>query len=118
MSSMIDVVFLLLIYFIVTHKQEIPEAHLTVDVGGGKPDRVVVDRSFVELEVHPDRVLLQGVVRPIAFVRGNLERLGRLDPDLTVVVKTSLAARTRELVQVLDICRCSGLTKLNVVKLR
>ena len=32
MSAVIDVVFLLLIYFILTYKEEIPEAHLQVNL--------------------------------------------------------------------------------------
>ena len=32
MSSMIDVVFLLLIYFIITQKEQISEAHLAVNL--------------------------------------------------------------------------------------
>ena len=32
MSSMIDIVFLLLIYFIVTMEDEIPEAHLSINL--------------------------------------------------------------------------------------
>jgi biopolymer transport protein ExbD len=119
MSSMIDVVFLLLIYFIVTQKPEISEAHLAVNLPS--PDAAPttdVKPRLLELEVHPGQVFLQGAPRPMDRIRETLAYLAKLDPDQTVMVKTSVMARTEELVNVLDLCRGVGLTKLNVVTLQ
>ncbi len=116
MSSMIDVVFLLLIYFIVTHKEELSEAHLAVNLPSpGVAKTQEVKPRLLELEVRPGEVYLQGVPRPIEIIEQTLAFLGNLDPDQTVMVKTSLAARTHELVRVLDLCKKAGLTKLNLV---
>ena len=119
MSSMIDVVFLLLIYFVVTQKEEISEAHLAVNLPS--PNAAAqndVKPKLLELEVHPGRVLLQGRAHSISKIKETLSYLAKLDPDQTVIVKTSLMARTGELVQVLDLCKGVGLSKLNVVTLR
>ena len=42
MSAMIDVVFLLLIYFIVTYKEEIPEAHLAINLPQPTPPPKII----------------------------------------------------------------------------
>ena len=55
MSSMIDIVFLLLIYFIVTQKDEISEAHLAVNLPAPGSAQQQTDNKpqLLELEVHP-----------------------------------------------------------------
>ena len=119
MSSMIDVVFLLLIYFIVTQKDEISEAHLAVNLPSPNPaQQTDVKPKLLELEVHPGRVLLQGVQKPLSQIRETLAYLAKLDSEQTVIVKTSEMAKTGELVTVLDLCKGVGLSKLNVVTLQ
>ncbi len=119
MSSMIDVVFLLLIYFIVTHKEERTEAHLAVNLPSPNAAATTeVKPKLLELEIHPGRVLLQGVARTPEQMEDTLSRLAKLDPEQTVIVKTSTMARTEELVTVLDLCKGVGLEKLNVVTLK
>ena len=119
MSAMIDVVFQLLIYFIVTHQKEIPEAHLAVNLPS--PSQATpsqVKPRLLELQVMPDQVLLQGVPRALDTVKETLTHLARLDPETTVIVKVSTMARTEELVRVLDLCEGVGLKRLNVVTLK
>lgn len=119
MSSMIDVVFLLLIYFIVTQKDEISEAHLAVNLPSpNAAQQTDVKPKLLELEVYPGKVLLQGVQKPLAQIRETLAYLAKLDSEQTVIVKTSVMAKTSELVQILDLCKGVGLDKLNVVTLQ
>jgi len=117
MSSMIDVVFLLLIYFIVTHKDELSEAHLAVNLP--TPGAAASDRKpqFLEIEVRPNEVYLQGARLPLDTVRQKLNVVAQYDPEQTVMIKTSLQARARELVSVLDMCKEAGLENLNVLTL-
>ena len=120
MSSMIDVVFLLLIYFIVTQKDEISEAHLAVNLPSPNQNQQTETKpKFLELEVHPGgQVFLQGVPKPLAQVRETLAYLASLDSEQTVIVKTSVMATTEDLVTVLDMCKGVGLEKLNVMTLQ
>lgn len=119
MSAMIDVVFQLLIYFIVTHQKEIPEAHLAVNLPSPNTAAAPqVKPKLLELQVMPGQILLQGVPRTLAMVQESLAYLAKLDPEQTVIVKVSLMARAEELVQVLDLCDGVGLSKLNVVTLK
>lgn len=119
MSSMIDIVFLLLIYFIVTAREDVPEAHLAVNLpapGMAKSDEV--KPKMLEMQVHANKLYLQGSEKPVEEIAAMLKYLGSLDPDQTVIVQVSMSARAADLVTALDLCRAAGLEKLNVVTLR
>jgi biopolymer transport protein ExbD len=120
MSAMIDVVFQLLIYFIITQKDEVPEAHLAVNLPS--PDQAPVQQrnkpQLLEIEVHPGQILLQGVPRSLDMIQDTLTYLAKLDPDQTVIIKTNVMAKTSELVAVLDLCKGVGFKKLNIMTLK
>lgn len=117
MSSMIDVVFLLLIYFIATQRDEVSEAHLAVNL----PSQQVVEQKEepkarpIEIAVFADRIQLDGTIVTLEDLVERLEPHALADPELTVMVKTSTKARVRHQVDVLDRCRSIGLTQLHVV---
>ena len=60
MSSMIDIVFLLLIYFIVTMEDEIPEAHLAINLPspGSKKENDTTPK-LLELQVYKNELRLR-----------------------------------------------------------
>ncbi len=118
-ASMIDVVFLLLIYFILTQKEEIAEAHLAVNLptpGAPPPDQKEPPK-VIEIDIHAGQAYLQKVPRSPERIREILTELGKLDPNQTVMIRTKLNAKSGELVQILDICAGAGLTKLNLLSL-
>ncbi len=117
MASMIDVVFLLLIYFIVTHKEELSEAHLAVNLPSGGSTREAPDVRLLEIAVRPGVIALRGKVMTEEQLRETLTRFGETDPDQTVLIKVDSKASTGQLVRVLDICNEANLTQLNVVSL-
>jgi len=119
MSSMIDVVFLLLIYFIVTQKDEISEAHLAVNLPS--PDQVQqseTNPNLLQLEIQPGQVFVQGVPRSFDMVKKTLTDLSGLDPEQTVIVKISQLAHADEVVKVLDLCQGVGLSNLSIMALK
>ena len=121
MSSMIDVTFLLLIYFIITQREEIPEAHLAVNLPSPNQAQQKTDEkpNLLEIEIQPGQIYLKKVPQAsLAELQSRLARMAEYDTEQTVIVKTSVAARTGELVQVLDLCKGLGLTKLNVMTLK
>ncbi|MEA2011768.1 MAG: biopolymer transporter ExbD [Verrucomicrobiota bacterium] len=120
MSSMIDVVFLLLIYFIVTFKDVIPEAHMAVNLPSPSAAQTTEEEppDLLDIEVHPNQYILKGTPQSLESIKKTLQYLGELDPDMTVMVKTNVAAYNKELIALLDLCKGSGLTKLNVVTLK
>ena len=119
MSSMIDIVFLLLIYFIVTAREEITEAHLSVNLPAPGAAKATENKpKLLELEVHKGQYCLNGTPQDISVVESMLLSFGRMDPGMTVMVKVAFDAYASELVTALDLCDKAGLTNLNVVSLR
>ena len=117
MSSMIDIVFLLLIYFIITARDEVSEAHLAVNLPAPGSSRSGEARpQLLEIEVHENMYSLRGVALSLSSLGSTLNNFR--DPDLTVIIKVSVHAKAKDLVAVLDLCQGAGLTKLNVVTLR
>ncbi len=119
MSSMIDIVFLLLIYFIVTAREEVSEAHLAVNLPAPGSAKASENKpQMMEIEVHPGYFSVRGMRLPVNEVADTLMRLGKNDPDITVMVKVNMAARAEDLVTALDLCKAANLNNLNVVTLK
>jgi len=119
MSSMIDIVFLLLIYFIVTARSEITEAHLSVNLPTPGAAKATDNKpKMLELEVLQGAYRLNNAALEIADLESMLIALGRTDSSLTVMVKVAFDAYAADLVTALDLCEKAGLTNLNVVSLR
>ncbi len=117
MNTLIDVVFLLLIYFILTWSPLVPEAHLTVNLPSPGQSQKDTQVTPVQIEVHPDKIKLQGNTMPIDDVRQNLQDIAELDPTMPVVIKVAKTSPTERLVQVLDMCKSVDFEMLNVVTL-
>jgi biopolymer transport protein ExbD len=116
MSSMIDVVFLLLIYFIVTFKEIVPEAHITVNLpapGEGTPQ--TTEAEPIEVKVLDGAYTYQGAMVSLATVEEQLMTIGETTPNATIVIKVHTEAVTQNLVDLLDRCKRAGLTSLNVM---
>ena len=119
MSSMIDIVFLLLIYFIVTAREEITEAHLSVNLPAPGAAKATENKpKMLEIEVHQGQYRLNGAPLETDVIESMLMGLGPTDPSMTVMVKVAFDAYASELVTALDLCDKEGLTNLNVVSLR
>ncbi|MDT8391945.1 MAG: biopolymer transporter ExbD [Lentisphaeria bacterium] len=120
MSAMIDVVFLLLIYFIVTYKEEIPEAHLAINLPQpqDRPSDPETPPQLLEIEIRPTQYLLRNMPMSLDRVESVLTSMAARDPELTVIIKVDQRSKTKNLVGVLDICKNVNLTNLNVVTLQ
>ena len=137
LSSMIDVVFLLLIYFIVTQKPIVEETLLSCDLPspGGKPPKnpptmltIDVVRFYPNPTNNPaidakDMNYYYLNKRRWRFnapnasndLRRQLIAIAKNDKDQTVIINCGPNAAHQKLVQILDACAEAGLKKLNVV---
>ncbi len=116
MAAMIDIVFLLLVFFIVTFQSQLVEAHLVVNMPtGGYGPR---SPALLTLTVLPGRCLLLEREMPLDRIAAWLAQATVHAPDTTVLIKVSPEATEGELVRVLDLCTELKLTRLNLMTLK
>ena len=115
MTPMIDCVFQLLIFFIVTMKQDDILANL--DALRPAPD----PRQTQEPETEPLTVLVglrgfvfQGAPKTEAQLEYSLKRIAKSNPNTTVIVKCTGDSPHGLLVRALDVCNKVGLRNLSV----
>ena len=117
MGPMIDIVFLLLIYFIVTFKQITPEAHIAVNLPSPSAAESDKQPQLLELVIMPGEYRLRNKPLSLPRIRRSLQTFAENNPEVTVIIKMSVYAPTKQLVKVLDACKAADLKNLNVLAL-
>ena len=123
MTPMIDVVFLLLIFFIVTLK---PEDILSrLDVNRPAPDQRKTEEKIDLLEIivyneqnfGGEGYRLNGAPVTLKYLEKKLRRIGRYSDSISVIIKCEQDSRHKKLVELLDVCAAAGLKNLSVFSL-
>lgn len=122
MTPMIDVVFQLLIFFIVTLKTEDLYSHLDVSRPAPDPDAVPEEQvdDLIEIMVYNKTKLgghgvsFQKRKVTVQELERQLTRLGKMSPDVSIIIKCAGDSAHGTLVRVLNICSKGKLTNLNV----
>jgi biopolymer transport protein ExbD len=125
MTPMIDVVFQLLIFFIVTLKQEDILARLEVARPAPDPNAKKEEQpeDLLNIQVYNPRRLggegyvLKGSRVTLKELDRQLTRLAGFSKNISVVIKCTGNSRHAELVLLLDICSKLGLQNLSVFSL-
>jgi len=115
MTPMIDVVFQLLIFFIVTLKQEDILSHL--DVNRPAPDSKPPPEKPQELLtilVYNEGFVLQGRRISLKDLDRQLTRIAKFSKTISVIIKCTSDSPHLYLMQLLDVCAKAGLKNLNV----
>lgn len=110
-APMVDVVFLLLIFFLVTWNFARYETELDVKVPTareGKETRRSVGEVILNVKRDGTIVLNRREMTPEAL-RGALARIASLYPDQAVVLRGDQEVDYRSIVDVLDICRSANI---------
>ncbi len=117
---MIDVVFLLLIFFIATYKEDVAEAHMPIDMPSATAASTLDQPiQLIEITVLAGEYRFTGGhVASLDKIAGTLAMFAEFDTEQTVIIKVSRQARHYELIQLLDRCKQAGFTKLDVVTMR
>jgi len=116
MTPMIDVVFLLLIFFLVTLKQENILSHLDVfrpapDPNARKEEQV---QDLLTIIISSEGFVLRDRPVRLETLERHLGRLASYSRTISVIIKCTADSRHAQLVQVLNICAKVGLTNLSV----
>lgn len=112
MAPLIDCVFLLLIFFLVSTTMKKPEREIPVDLP--EPALSAVDVSSVQvqtLSVDAEGRFFWGE-EPVGQreLQGRIREFAALDPEARLRIRVDRNASSRYLVQVLDLCAYEGLT--------
>jgi biopolymer transport protein ExbD len=120
MTPMIDVVFQLLIFFIVTLKEEDILSHLDISRPAPDPNATPEEQvdDLLTIEVGRKAWVMNG--RPYAGVAGlaaldrNLTKIASYSRGASVIIKCTGDSPHSRLVQLLNICSREGLSNISV----
>ncbi len=118
MTPMIDCVFQLLIFFLVSLKPEDIVAHL--DVNRPAPDdKVKIDVSIdlIQIGVFTDGYTLNNRAIRMESLMGMLKRLADISKTQTILIKCAPDSPHEKLVEVLDACSLVELKNLSVMSM-
>ena len=115
MTPMIDVVFQLLIFFVVTLKQEDILAKLMASRPApdptAQPDK---QPDLIDITVHKHGFIFKQ--RPVSLegLDRQIERYSRLSKNATVIIRCTSDSKQRYLVQAMDICSKYKMKNLSI----
>lgn len=117
MTAMIDVVFQLLVYFIVTIQPVDVIAHLDVfrPSPEKKQEQLQTPPKMIRIQIYPDGFTMND--RPVALreMETLLGRLASIDTKQTIMIMVTAHSKHDALIQVLDLCAKNGLQNLSVI---
>ncbi|HNP62471.1 MAG TPA: biopolymer transporter ExbD [Woeseiaceae bacterium] len=113
LTPMLDVVFIMLIFFIVT-AAFIKEVGIDVNRPDAPPDAVPSDENILITIGEESGIWMgQRLIDPRA-VRANIERMHAENPDALVVIKPDRRSLNKTLVQVMDASRAAGIYNISI----
>ena len=117
MTPMIDVVFQLLIYFLVTFSTADVLAHLDVSHPSPQAESQKVPRigTMIRINVLPQGYLLNQRRVSVKELGDLLEQLAIVSKNQTVLVVCADASKQGDLVAVLDACAKSGFSQISIM---
>ena len=115
MTPMIDVVFELIIFFVVTIKQEDLFSKLNANrpQPNDKPVEKVVDEQ-IEIQVGVNGLVYNGRGVSLKELDRNIKQAASISKKTTVLLQCALDSPHRYLVDALDVCNKYGLQNLSI----
>jgi len=114
LTPMLDVVFIMLIFFIVTATFV---KEIGIDVNSPDKNQNVKDadkQSIVVQITNRDRIRIRGRDIDFRAVRANIERLHAENPDAPVVVQPHPDSTTETMIHVMDSARQAGVYSVSI----
>lgn len=119
MTAMIDVVFQLLVYFIVTIQPVDVVAHLDVfrPSPEAKSEQLQTPPKMIRIQIYPDGFSINDRPVNLGELDGLLTKLSAIDTKQTIMIMATALSRHEGLVQVLDLCAKNNLSNLSVISM-
>ena len=116
MTPMIDVVFQLLIFFVVTLKQEDILSRLSAARPAPNTDEKVKEQQqdLINIIVAPQGFIFNGRPMRLPELDKSIERLSGYSKTAMVVIKCTADSPHAFLIQTLDVCNKYGMTNLSI----
>jgi biopolymer transport protein ExbD len=112
-TPLLDLVFVLLVIFIITTPQLMNNLEINLPSGKQQPDKPKVEPTRIEVDGHGQITLDHQPVTPAEF-RERLVTLKAANPEMGVVVKGADDAEYQVMVGVLDTLRQLDITKMGM----
>ena len=114
LTPMLDVVFIMLIFFIVT-ATFVKEIGIDVNQPEHKPPDVDPDKKSIVVRItNRDRIFIAGTDVDVRSVRANIERMHAENPEAPVVIHPHPDSRTDTMVRILDSARQAGVGNVSL----
>jgi biopolymer transport protein ExbD len=119
MTAMCDVIFLLLIYLILTAKPLIVLAQLDVNRPSPDPNQKTPEKikDMIEIMVFQDAFTVNGKRVQTPGLVSVLKELSSLDKGQTILIKCAWDSPHAKLMEVLDLCGEMGLSNISVMSM-
>ena len=115
MTPMIDVVFQLLIFFVVTLKQEDILAKLMASRPAPDPNAKPVQQpDLIDITVHKHGFIFKQRAVSLEGLDRQIERYSRMSKNATVIIRCTSDSKQRYLVQAMDICSKYKMKNLSI----
>ena len=103
LTPMLDVVFIMLVFFVVT-SSFVRESGVDVRTIDGNPSGGPSEAILLRID-DADHIWIEDLNTDFRAVRANIERLRAINPDHPVIVQTARNSTTQTLVRVIDAAR-------------
>ena len=114
LTPMLDVVFIMLIFFIVT-ATFVKEIGLDVNSPDKNQNVKDADKQSIVVQITSrDRIRIRGRDIDVRAVRANVERLHAENPEAPVVVQPHPESKTDTMIQVMDSARQAGVYNVSI----
>ena len=114
LTPMLDVVFIMLIFFIVT-ATFVKEIGLDVNSPDKNQNVKDADKQSIVVQItNRDRIRIRGRDVDVRAVRANIERLHAENPEAPVVVQPHPDSTTNTMIQVMDAARQAGVYNVSI----
>ena len=115
---MMDVVFQLLIFFVVTLKQEDILARLMAARPAPDPNAEPEKQpDLINIDVHRGGFIFRGRPLTLDGLDRRIERYAAISRKANIIIRCTADSPHKYLVQVLDICNKHGMTNLSIFSL-
>ena len=120
MSAMIDVVFLLLIYFIIIHKKSVAEAHITINSAiNSSASKSEKEIERIRVKVFSNYYNWQGAILPLQQIEKEIiaQLTVTKSEDIFVDIFVAKDTKHQKLVNFVNICKKHKVEQFNVFTL-